>query len=208
MSSPLGTNHGSLFLLLAVALWAALQAGPVRAGLLVEGRLLGVPIRLESGRDPDLVRVRLDGSDRLVDLKRSQIFRLDDPSGVIDASTLPNVAATSRYDLTYWGGKRLTLAGEKGGYFVLTLQDTTCGEAVVATWTRPLIASLVDAVELMQRSEPRIRPKLRSACGTIPFRAYAAQGWPLLAGWVDARVFETTRIDMEFQPDERRFMRP
>jgi hypothetical protein len=194
--------------IILLALLVAARAGPAAAGLLVEGRLQGVPIRLEVGRDPDLVRIRLAGSDRLIDLGREQIFQPGHPGRMVDAGKLPDPTSTSRYDLTYWGGKRLTIAGEKGGYFVMTLQERTCGEAVVATWTRPLIGSLVAAVELLQRSEAGIRPIARKACGTIPFHAYALAGWPLLAGWVDARVFETSRIDMAYQPDESLFLRP
>jgi hypothetical protein len=176
--------------------------------MLVEGRLQGVPIRLEVGRDPALVRVRLADAERLVDLKKEQVFQLGRRPAVVNVAALPDPTSSSRYDLTYWGGKRLTLAGEKGGYYVLTLHDATCGEALVATWTRPLVAPLVGAVELLQRSEPRIRPKVRKSCGAIPFRAYATEGWPLLAGWIDAPVFETSRLDMEYRPDEALFLRP
>lgn len=194
--------------LLLACLASSLPVLPAGAGLLVEGRLQGVPIRLETGRNPDLVRVRLERQERLVDLGRGRIVALDRPGSVIDAGLLPDPSSGFRYHLTYWGGRRLTIAGEKGGYHVMTLHELTCGEAVVATWTRPLIAPLVRAVELLQRSEPSIRPKPRAGCGAIPFHAYAARGWPLLAGWLDARVFETTRIDMIHQPDERLFFWP
>jgi hypothetical protein len=176
--------------------------------MLVEGRLLDVPIRLEVGRDPNLVRATVASSERLIDLKAERVFQLGKPARAIDLGNLPDPASTSRYDLTYWGGKRLTVAGQKGGYYVLTLQDTTCGEALVAAWTRPLIAPLVAAVDILQRSEPKLLPLARRHCGTIPFRAYAMQGWPLLAGWIDTRVFETSRLDMNHQPDEDRFLRP
>ena len=185
-----------------------LHGGAAHAGLLVEGELLGVPIRLEVGRDPDLVRGRLGQAQRLLDLKRGQVFQLGKPARTLNAINLPDPTSPSRYDLTYWGGKRLTIAGERGGYYVMTLGETTCGEAVVATWTRPLIGPLVAAVELLQRGEPKVRPMARKGCGTIPFRAYAAEGWPLLAGWIDAPVFRTSRIDMEYRPDESLFLRP
>jgi hypothetical protein len=181
---------------------------PSAAGMLVEGKLQNVPIRLEVGRDPNLVRAKVAHSERLIDLKAERIFHLGRSARAVDLRDRPDPTSRSRYDLTYWGGKRLTVAGEKGGYYVLTLQDTTCGEALVASWTRPLIAPLVAAVDLLQRSEPDLRPTFRKACGTIPFRAYALQGWPLLAGWIDARVFETSLIDMAYQPDEARFLRP
>lgn len=178
------------------------------AGMLVEGVLQGVPIRLEVGRDPGRVRVELDGSARLVDLVTGRIFRPGGTSAAVDAGSLPDAASPGRFVLTYWGGKRLTIAGEKGGYFVMTLHGLTCGEAVVASWTRPLIGPLVGALDLLQRTEPRLRPEQRQGCGRVPFRAYAAKGWPLLAGWLDARVFETRRIDMEYQPDDGRFQLP
>jgi hypothetical protein len=174
--------------------------------MLVEGVLQGVPIRLEVGRDPGRVRVALDGSERLVDLGTGRIFRTGGMA--MDAGNLPDTASPGRFVLTYWGGKRLTIAGEKGGYFVMTLNGLTCGEALVATWTRPLIGPLVRAIDLLQRTEPRLRPEPRRDCGSIPFRAYATRGWPLLAGWLDARVFATTRIDMEHQPDEGLFRLP
>ncbi|WP_027135900.1 hypothetical protein [Geminicoccus roseus] len=174
--------------------------------MLVEGDLFGVPLRLEVGRNPDLVRAEVAGAGRLLDLRSGRIF--PDQGAAVAAADLPEAASLFRYRLALWGGRRLTIAGEKGGYHVMTLLGRTCGEVVVADWTRPLIGPLVRAVELLQRSEATLRPRERDACGAIPFRAYASRGWPLLAGWEDQKVFETRRIAMDHQPDERIFQLP
>jgi hypothetical protein len=100
------------------------------------------------------------------------------------------------YGLEPWGGRRLSVAGERASYLVLKLGETTCGEVLAASWTQPLIGRLVRAVELLQRLDHRIRPKVRGRCGAVPFSAYAAKGWPLLAGWSDRAIVETSRIDL------------
>jgi hypothetical protein len=193
--------------LAATALLLGLLAGPVQAGTLVEGVLRGVPIRLETGTDPLLVRVRLGRSELLVDLGRQQVVPLEPAAPPVDASGLPEAEPGHRFALTLWGGRRPTVAGEKGAYFVLTRHGRTCGEVLAAPWTRPLIASLVAAVDLLERSQPSLRPAEWQGCGAVPFRAYARRGWPLLAGGLDSRQFETTRISFDHQPDERRFQR-
>ncbi len=176
--------------------------------MLVEGALRGVPIRLETGADPLMVRVRLGEAEMLVDLDRHLVVPIE-PAGLpVDAVSLPDAAPGQRFVLTLWGGRRPMIAGEKGAYFVLTRLGRTCGEVLAATWTRPLIAPLVAAVDLLERSQPSLRPPEWQGCGAVPFRAYAGRGWPLLAGGLDSRQFETTRISFDHQPDEARFQRP
>jgi hypothetical protein len=193
--------------LAAAALLSSLAAGPAWAGTLVEGVLRGVPIRLETGTDPLMVRVRLDQAELLVDLERHRVVPLEPAAPPIEAGGLSDAAPGERFVLTLWGGRRPTIAGEKGAYFVLTRHGRTCGEVLAATWTRPLIAPLVAAVDLLERSQPSLRPAEWQGCGAVPFHAYAGRGWPLLAGGLDSRQFETTRIRFDHQPDERRFQR-
>jgi len=194
--------------LTAAALLLGLAAGPAQAGTLVEGVLRGVPIRLETATDPLMVRVRLGRAELLVDLQRHLIVPLEPAALPIDGASLPDAEPGQRFALTLWGGRRPTVAGEKGAYFVLTRHGRTCGEVLAATWTRPLIAPLVAAVDLLERSQPSLRPAEWRDCGAVPFRAYALRGWPLLAGGLDSRQFETTGISFDHQPDERHFQRP
>ncbi|WP_159709867.1 hypothetical protein [Geminicoccus flavidas] len=194
--------------LAAAALLLGLVAGPAQAGALVEGVLRGVPIRLETGTDPVMVRVRLGQAELLVDLGRDLLVPLEPAALPIDAADLVDATAGQRFVLMLWGGRRPTIAGEKGAYFVLTRLGRTCGEVLAATWTRPLIAPLVAAIDLLERSLPSLRPAEWQGCGAVPFRAFAGRGWPLLAGGLDSRQFETTRISFDHQPDEGRFQRP
>ena len=186
---------------LAAALLALGLGGPAVAGTLVELRIEGVPLRLESGADPDRLRARLDGRDYLVDLVQGTVTRTDGRPAALAA--LGERAVGMLYGLEPWGGRRLSIAGERASYLVLKLGETTCGEVLAASWTRPLIGRLVRAVELLQRLDDRIRPRERGRCGAVPFSAYAAKGWPLLAGWSDRAIVETDRIDLVHPVEER-----
>ena len=189
----------------ALALAVISLSSAARAGLLVEGKLYGLPIRLEAGREPNLVRVVLAHTDWLIDVEHNRVVRQRGSDYQVAPVELPR---TLRYELTYWGGKRLTIAGESGGYFVMTLHERPCAEVIAATWTRTLVRPLVQAAEIVQR---RLLPRSPAAdpdCGAIPFGAFAGRGWPLLASQHEAIVFETIHIDLHHQPDETIFVLP
>ena len=153
------------------------------ANILIEGWYLGMPIRLESGSDQGLVDVTYGGTEYQIDLRAA-----------------PAVLPTVRYELTYWGGRRLLIAHEKGSYFVLSRHGRTCGEVVAATWTRALIQPLVSAMDVLQQREPAATSADSDECGTLPFHSLASRGWPLLASRRDTVIFRTSRIDTEFGP--------
>lgn len=186
---------------LAATLLLTGLAGPAMAGTLVELRIEGVPLRLASGVDPDRIEARLDGRDYLVDPALGAVSGADGRPMALEAPDERTVGLL--YGLEPWGGRRLSIAGERPSYLVLTLGETTCGEVLAATWTRPLIGRLVRAVELLQRLDHRIQPKARGRCGAVPFAAYAAKGWPLMAGWSDRAIVETSRIDLVHPADGR-----
>ncbi len=64
------------------------------------------------------------------------------------------------------------------------------------------------AIELVQRVDPRVRPKARGVCGTIPFDVYAENGFPLMAGWKDATIFKTDEVSFDHPIPDGLIKRP
>jgi hypothetical protein len=164
--------------LLALAL---LLSAPASAGVLVEGTLEGEPVRVELGPKPELAKVTLSGSSRLVDLAR--------PLPVPDGG----------FRLRRWSHGPL-VAGYGSDYHVLTLDETICGEVLAAAWMAPFLERAVKALAIVQQDEPTLQPTPREGCGAMPFGLYATNGFPLMAGWKDAAVFEATLLRFDHPP--------
>ena len=159
----------------ALALLTGLAAGPAWAGILVEGTLEGLPVRVELGAVvTDKAVVTVAGERRLVNLAKPR-------------------SPAEPYRLTRWSNGP-PVAGYGSNYNVLTLDGTICGEVLAAPWMEPFLMPAVQALALVQASDPRLAPKQREGCGAIPFATFAYNGFPLMAGWRDEPVFVTSSI--------------
>lgn len=152
-----------------------LLAAPASAGILVEGRLEGQPLRIEVGALADRVVVTLAGERRVLSLGQPP-------------------APPSEFRLVAWSAGPL-VSGYGSTYHVLTRDAAICAEVLAAPWMTPFLRPAVAALALLQTQEPALAPVPRDGCGPLPFTLLALSGWPLFAGWKDAALFETTRLD-------------
>lgn len=178
----------------APALVVGLLLGdPATAGILVEGRFEGVPVRLElagpgePGRE--LVRATVAGELRLVDTGRGTV----EPGDPAPPRTGGERPAVGLVQLTPLGGGAM-IAGHGGTWQILTEDGRVCGEVLAAGWMLRFLEPAVRALELLEASDPRLRPRQRHGCGPIGFRYWTSQGWPLLAGGRAEAVFVTERL--------------
>jgi hypothetical protein len=158
-----------------------LAATPAHAGILLEARLNGTDVRIELGSDPGRAVVTVAGEPRLIELN----------------GTVP--AAPPEYRLSRWSTGPL-IAGYGTTYNVLMLDATICGEVLAAPWMAAFLQPAVQAIAQLQQEDRRLAPVARPDCGAIPFQAFAANGFPLMAGWKDEPVFVTSRLRFDHQP--------
>ncbi len=168
-------------------LFALVWGGSTSAGILIEGRLEGVPIRLEFAHPGEpgwgLVRASVAGEVRLLDVAR--------PAG--EGTVPPRSAGGATFRLDPLGGGAM-VAGFGGAWQILMEGERVCGEVLAAGWMVALLEPAIRAIELLERGEPRLRPRARHGCSPIGFREWTRRGWPLLAGGRTDAVFLTERI--------------
>lgn len=157
--------------------WSAPAAG----GVLLEGELNGVPLRVELGPDPHRALLTVDGAPRLMTLDGHDL------------------RPPAEYRLSRWSSGP-PIAGYGTDYHVLTLDATICGEVLAASWMKPFLQPAVEAITRMQQADSRLVPVDRPDCGAIPFASFATNGFPLMAGWRDAPVFVTTKLRFDYAP--------
>lgn len=180
----------SLVLLVAVA--------PALSAVLVEGRLEGVPLRIEAALPGEPARagvlVTVAGRTRLVDPEAGTVA-LVSADGASDASkpVEPADGPVGALMLTPLGGGAMA-AGHVGVYHLLTEDGRICGEVLASAWMGRYLAGLVRAVALVQKVEPALAPRARHGCSPLAFPRWAEAGWPLLAGGRDDAVFRTERV--------------
>ena len=194
--------------LLLATLGFCLLALPVSAGVLVKGRLEGVPVTLELGPDRDLVLITIKGQRRLVDLAQRQVYLFDgDRPRRISAGLYDDGASSLPYDLRRWSNGP-PIAGHASSYNVLQVGDLICAEVLASGWMREFTEPLIRSVGYLQGIDDRFRPHRRGACGAIPFSAYATNGWPLMAGWKEGTAFVTETIRFDHKVDAALMVRP
>ena len=156
----------------------ALAPHPGAAGILLEGELAGQP-GAGGGRQP--IRVARWRPGRrpgyLVDLDRGEVRGGD---GGRTAGGAPAAGAPPTVSLERWSDGPL-VAGYGSTYHVLIVGERICGEVLASPWMTGFTAPLVRALALLQAAVPPWR-RSRKACGAIGLRAYADDGFPLLAG--------------------------
>jgi hypothetical protein len=154
---------------------------PAAAGVLLEGELNGVPLRIEFDSHPHRALLTLDGMSRLV---------------TVDGHDLRPPA---EYRLRRWSTGP-PIAGYGTTYHVLTRDATICGEVLAAGWMASYLAPAIEVIAGLQQTDKRLAPVVRSDCGAIPFAAFATSGFPLMAGWKDEPVFVTTKLRFDDVP--------
>lgn len=187
-----------------VTLMLLAMVNPVKAGVLLEGELNGVPLRVEMGLDRSRVLASVGGIAHLVDLEHNHVYRTES-SGIlrVRAGGLDDGASTLPYRLSDWS-EGPPVAGHGSRYNVLQIDETICGEVLASGWMAEFMREVQRSIELVQRVDRRLRPVNRKDCGAIPFNAFATNGWPLLAGWKDETVFraDTLRFDHRAAADK------
>lgn len=183
----------------AALLAGLLLAAPAWAGILVEGRLEGVPLRLEFAGPGEpaepIVRATVAGEPFLVDLARGTV----EPRARGAADRPDGRAPVGLVQLTPLGGGAM-VAGHGGAWQVLTEDGRVCGEVLASAWMLRFLEPAVRAVELLEAHDPRLRPRPRHGCSPLAFRHWTRQGWPLLAGGREEAVFVTEGLRFD-HPD-------
>lgn len=179
--------------LFASLLFGLALVAPADAGILIEGRLEGVPVRLELAGPGEpgraLVRATVAGEVRLVDIERGTI----EPPGPRPAPAGAHGPGPGVVRITPLGGGAM-IAGHGGAWQLLTEDGRVCGEVLAAAWMLRFLEPAIRALELLEASDPRLGPRARHGCAPIGFRQWTGQGWPLLAGGRAEAVFVTERI--------------
>ncbi len=198
-------DRRSLTVVAALACACAIAAPVARAGILVEGALEGTPLRAELGRDRARVLVTVAGRPRLVDLATGRIWVASDGTARPVAAALADDGVRQQaWRLEQWS-RGPAVAGYASTYNVLQLGESICAEVLASRWMTEFVEPVVQAISLLQRIEPALRPKPRPGCGAVPFEVYARNGWPLMAGYRDAAIFRTESIRFDHAVDPARF---
>jgi hypothetical protein len=75
---------------------------------------------------------------------------------------------------------------------------------MLSEWMRPFLDPAIRTIALVQQMlAPRADP-----CAEIPFAAYAAAGWPLIAGKSDRPTLETRTIAFDYEASPGELMPP
>ena len=179
---------------LAAALVVLLSTVPARAGVLLEGRLEGRPLRIELADDGARALGEVGGRRYLLELGPGRVFRLE-PGDARRPVALPedDGATLDGYRLESWSAGP-SVAGYGSIYNVLQRGERICAEVLSSRWMKRFAEPLVRAIALLQRVETALRPRSRGACGRAAFATYARNGWPLMVGYRDRPIFVTERL--------------
>lgn len=187
--------------LTALGLALVALAAPASAAVLIEGVLDGAPIRIVADAAGRQASVTLGGVRHLVDLETGEI---QGPNGRLAA---PSVLPSAIYRLDEWShGPRV--AGQRSDYHVLRVDGRICAEVLVGRRVRQRLAPAAQALDLVERAGLAARSPAADGCGVIPFRAFAARGWPLMAGLRDRLAFETRVLRFGYTPGPDEFPAP
>jgi hypothetical protein len=184
--------------LLVLACTAWFQSGPARAAVLIEASEDGRPVRLVVDRRQDRVLLSNGNGRALVDLRGGMIF-VEGRDGAARGAHVwfrPGHEATPPYRVEPFGPGPI-LAGQLSYYHVLFAGEQVCAELMLNGWMRPFLEPAVRALAVLEqiKGAPSENP-----CAAIPFAAYAAAGWPLMAGKIDHPTFATTAVRFDYQP--------
>ncbi|MCS6878876.1 MAG: hypothetical protein NZP72_11320 [Geminicoccaceae bacterium] len=191
------TVRRALLPLLAACGGACVGIAPSPAGVLLEARLEGIDLRLEFALPGEPAKPYV-----LATLQ-GRSFVLDPETGIVrdrleggEAPPRRVEPAADRLDgvrLSAPGGGAM-VAGQLGLYHLLFHEGRICGELLVSPWMAEPLRPAVRALTLLERIEPRLRPRERHGCPPLPFASWAQKGWPLLMSGREVTIFRTERI--------------
>lgn len=181
-----------------------LMPGAIRAATLVEMSAAGEAVRLVIDRPQQRVLIESAGRRTWFDLNGGFVYHLDgdDPAQRAHARYRPGHDRPASYRIERFGPGPI-LAGQVSTYEVLFVDDRICVEMMLSAWMRPFLDPAIRAIALIQQT---LDAKPADPCAGIPFAAYAAGGWPLMAGKSDHPTLATKTIafDYEGSPEELR----
>lgn len=169
------------------------------AGMLLEAELAGIPIHVETGADPNRALAQVAGAGYLLQLDRGEVTELT--GGRPIPAIAPVGSAPPSLTLEQWSEGPL-VAGYGTTYHVLIGGERICGEVLSSPWMTSFTEPLVRSLELLQAALPALAPQPQGDCGTIGLRAFAADGFPLLAGYRGRPVFKVTLLRFDHYPTE------
>ena len=183
--------------LLVSAIAVALAPHPAIAGMLLEAELADIPIHVETGSDPNRALAQVGGSGYLLQLDRGEVA--EETGGRLIPASVPVGGPPPSLTLEQWSEGPL-IAGYGTTYHVLIAGERICGEVLSSPWMTSFTEPLVRSLELLQAALPALAPEPQGDCGTIGLRAYAADGFPLLAGYRDRPVFKVNLLRFDHYP--------
>ncbi len=191
----------------ALGLMAPLLAAPhaQEAATLIQARIDDRPVRVVVDQAQKRVLVSMAGGERrLVDLARGEVYVIgrDGAAHRFRADRLTAIPAAFRLDP--WGPGPFT-AGYPTTYHVVKAGERICAEVLVSRWRDDFMADAMHALDLLQRADAaagRGAAANADLCAEPPFAAYAAAGWPVMAGLIDRALFETISIEFGYAPTQ------
>jgi hypothetical protein len=184
--------------LLVLAFFAALPGGSARAAMLIEASEEGHPVRLVVDRGQDRVPLSNCRGRALVDLRGGMVFvsGLDGIARGAHVWLRPGHDEPLPYRIEPFGPGPI-LAGQLSHYHVLFADEQVCAELMLNGWMQPFLEPATRAFAVLDQIKG---PRREDPCAAIPFAAYAAAGWPLMAGKIDHPTFATTEVRFDYQP--------
>jgi hypothetical protein len=163
------------------------------AAVLIEARRQHDALRMVVDLEQQRALIVTPRGQSVIDLAHNRIY-VGGAAGSRELPIRPGAAALGGYRVTPWGPGPI-VAGHATVYHVITYNDEICAEMLVSGWMQPFMASVVQALDMLDDM-----PAQGTGCGRIPFAVYAAAGWPMLAGKIDHLTFETTAIRFNYVP--------
>ena len=191
--------------LLPVLVGALLMPGAVAAATLIEMNASGEPVNLVIDRPQQRVLIKSAGRHTWFDLNGGLVYHREGggPTQRAHARYRPGHDRPAPYRIERFGPGP-SVAGQASTYEVLFVDDRICAEMMLSEWMRPFLDPAIRTIALVQQMlTPRADP-----CAEIPFAAYAAAGWPLIAGKSDRPTLETRTIAFDYEAAPGELMPP
>lgn len=184
--------------LLALAFLLSLAPDAARGAVLIEMTVGAQPLRVVIDRPQQRVLIA-DGERRTwFDLNAGLVYHRDGngPAQRAHARYRPGHDRPPPYRIEHFGPGPI-VAGQASTYQVLFVDERICAEMMLAEWMRPFVDPVIRAMASIQQVRDG---REEDACDGIPLAAYAAAGWPLLAGKADRPILATRTIAFDYAP--------
>lgn len=189
-------------LLIAAAALLTLLPGGAFAATLIELTAASGPLRVVVDRAQDRVLIASAGRRTWFDLNGGFVYHREGDGRVrrAHARYRPGHDRPPPYRIERFGPGPV-VAGQVSTYEILFADDRICAEMMRSEWMTPFLDPALRAIALIQQTLGAEQP---DPCADIPLTAYAAGGWPLMAGKADHPTLATTTIafDHAAAPEE------